>query len=159
MAQLKFDKPSVTGGLVADPVQRETPDGLLTTLRVGTHPRVFNNETREWQDGQPTYVDVAITNERLGQNVMDSLKRGDLVTVRGNYEAVPYMKKDGTAGLNHRIWADGVSTGLDYRTVKISPDQAALASAQLRREAERAREQEITSVAAEPANEGYDISR
>lgn len=138
-ARLRMDKQNVTGTLVADPVVRPSArgEGSLTTMRMAVTPRNYNPINQSWENGQKAYVDVAVKNQRLGNNVAGSVTEGSRVTVYGNYEPVPFLKKDGTAEINHRIWADEVSVSLDYGTATITPDAQSISRAEKLREAEQ----------------------
>ena len=119
----RLAKHTATGNLVEDPVQREVTSGKLTTFRLADTPRVFDREANDWKDGETVFYDVAVKNARFGENVMASLSKGNRVTVAGNYEPVPYVAKDGTPGLNHRIWADDVSASLEFAQVRVEPNR------------------------------------
>lgn len=118
----RLGKHTATGNLTADPVQREVPTGKLTTFRIADTPRVFDRAANEWKDGETVFYDVAVKNARLGENIKNSLAKGNRVTVSGNYEPVPFVH-EGNPGLNHRIWADDVSVSLEFARVRIEPDQ------------------------------------
>ena len=125
MARPKLGKHTVTGNLVADPVKRPSPDrpsGFITTFRLAENHRVFDKQAQDWKDGEPTYYDVAVAHGPLGDNVHASVGAGARVTVSGNYEPVPYITKNGEAGLNNRIWADEVSASMVYATVEVHPN-------------------------------------
>lgn len=111
--KVNLGKKSVTGNLVRDP-KRVTPDnGIpLTVLRVIENHRVFDRDQQQWIDGESTGYDVAIGQDRLAKNALDGLKKGDLVTVRGQYSVDSYVTKRGEAGLNHRLWAHDVSISM-----------------------------------------------
>lgn len=128
----RLGKHTATGNLVEDPVQREVASGKLTTFRLADTPRFFDREANDWKDGETVFYDVAVKNARFGENVMASLSKGNRVTVAGNYEPVPFVATDGTAGLNHRIWADDVSASLEFAQVRVEPNrpQAAASRAQ-----------------------------
>jgi single-strand DNA-binding protein len=118
----RLDKHTVTGNLVDDPVVRDVKGSQLVTFRLADTPRLFDRETNAWKDGEPVFYDVAVKGARLGGNVVESLTKGNRATITGNYEAVPYVAKDGTAGMNHRVWAEEVSASLDFASVKIQPN-------------------------------------
>lgn len=126
----RLGKHTATGNLVDDPVQRAVASGKLTTFRLADTPRVFDRSASEWKDGETVFYDVAVKNARFGDNVMASLAKGNRVTVAGNYEPVPYVAKDGSPGLNHRIWADDVSASLEFASVRIEPNTAQPSQAQ-----------------------------
>ncbi|GAB2714167.1 single-stranded DNA-binding protein [Arthrobacter bambusae] len=119
----RLGRHTATGNLTADPVQRETTSGKLTTFRIADTPRIFDRAVNEWKDGETVFYDVAVKNARFGENIKNSLAKGNRVTVAGNYEPVPFVS-EGKAGLNHRIWADDVSVSLEFARVHIEPDRA-----------------------------------
>ena len=116
----RLNKHTATGNLVDDPVTREVNGSKLVTFRLADTPRVFDREANEWKDGEAVFYDVAVKSVRLGENVVGSLAKGNRATVTGNYEAVPYVNKEGSPGLNHRVWADEVSASLEFATVEIA---------------------------------------
>lgn len=120
----RLGKHTATGNLVEDPVSRDVKGNKLVTFRLADTPRVFDRAANEWKDGETVFYDVAVKNARFGENIMASLSRGNRVTVAGNYEPVPYVAKDGSPGLNHRLWADDVSASLEFATVRIEPTRA-----------------------------------
>ena len=112
--KIKMGETTVTGNLADDPREVTTPDGKpLTVFRVVENQRVFSREQQQWVDGETVGYDVAINNDRLRQNALSGLAKGNRVTVRGNYEVSPYInQKTGAAGLNHRIGAREVSVSM-----------------------------------------------
>lgn len=120
MAQERMGEKSVAGNLVEDPRRITTPAGReLVTLRLAENQRRFNREAREWEDTGASFYDVAIDNERLGNNVESSLHKGDHVRVDGNYSVEPYVTNEGEPGLNRRIWANDVAASLRFDAVEI----------------------------------------
>lgn len=110
---------TVTGNLATDPVWRDTPNGRLLALRLLETERRFNRETRNWEDGETTRFDVAITDERMAKNVMASAATGDRLTVTGSYDIQPYVDSKGQAGMNHRIFANEVAASMKFTPVKM----------------------------------------
>lgn len=125
MARPKIDDFKVTGNLVNDPENVVTPNGRdLVTFRLAENNRRFDQQAEKWVDSEPTYYDVAIPadSKRLGnlaQNVGESLRKGNRVSVEGAYSASAYVTKDGKAEVGHRIWAEDVSPSMRYATVGI----------------------------------------
>ncbi|MGQ7788310.1 single-stranded DNA-binding protein [Nesterenkonia sp. K-15-9-6] len=135
MAQEKLGEKSVSGNLVDDPKQVTTPAGKdLTVLRLAENHRRFNRDSQEWEDAGATFYDVAMDNQRLGNNVQQSLSKGDFVRVTGNYSVEPFVTREGEAGLNRRIWANDVAPSLRYSAVEMVPERS--------QEAERAVQQQ-----------------
>lgn len=121
---------SVKGNLVADPQKVVTPQGRnLTTFTLAENTRVRDRQTNEWKDGAPIYYDVAIdadlkANGNLAQNVAESLKKGQQVTVEGDLTTSAYIDKEGNAQTGNRIWAQEVSPSMRFAQVQVQPNQS-----------------------------------
>lgn len=110
---IKLGEKSLTGNLADDPHKVTTNNGReMTVMRVLENQRVYDREEQQWVDGETTGYDVAIGNERLADNAVKGLQKGDRVTVRGDYQVVSYTNWDGVSGLNHRLWARDVSASM-----------------------------------------------
>ncbi|MGU3434366.1 single-stranded DNA-binding protein [Actinomycetes bacterium M1A6_2h] len=137
MARPKIDQMKVAGNLVDDPQRINTAAGQeLVVMKIAENNRVFDRQQNQWTDGDPNYYEVAVDAQakRLGNlaaNVESSLHKGDRVSVEGSYAATPYQAKDGSLGVNHRIWADEVAPSLRFAsaTVERNPAPGASASA------------------------------
>jgi single-strand DNA-binding protein len=74
---------SMQGNLVADPVQRPVANGSkVTRFRLASSGRRFDQALKDWVDTDPVYMTVACWRQ-LGDNVMQSLRKGDTVVVLG----------------------------------------------------------------------------
>ncbi|MFC0248429.1 single-stranded DNA-binding protein [Citricoccus parietis] len=115
-------KKTVQGNLTADPRQVQTKAGQdMVVFKMAENHRRFNESSRQWQDVDPTFYDVAVDRDRLGANVLSSLHKGDRVTVSGNYQVGAYSTSTGQPGLNHRIWAEDVAASMQYNPVTVLP--------------------------------------
>lgn len=113
---------NVAGNLTADPEQITTQAGeQMTVFDLAQNTRV-RDAGGNWTDGETNYYSVGVTNERLGQNVLASLHKGDRVNVEGTLQSSPYVRGNGEAGMNHRIFADDVSPSLRWHTASPQPD-------------------------------------
>lgn len=136
MSQFPRIEHSVTGRLVADPAVRTSTASQeqFLTFRLAENTRRLNQQTQEWEDGETTFYDVTIpaSRERLAANVQQSLSKGDLVTVRGDYQARAFVNRENEAQLGHYLWAKDVAASLGQHPVGIDrvPDQAASFSSQ-----------------------------
>ncbi|MBF6671162.1 single-stranded DNA-binding protein [Glutamicibacter sp. FBE19] len=119
---------TVTGNLANDPLWRDTANGRLLALRLLETQRVFNRESRNWEDGETTRFDVAITDERMAKNVMASAGKGDRLTVTGSYDVQSYVGSEGEAGLNHRIFANDVAASMKFTEVQVPERQKSAAA-------------------------------
>ena len=115
-------KKTVQGNLTADPRTVHTKAGQdMVVFKMAENHRQFNESSRQWQDSDPTFYDVAVDRDRLGANVLSSLHKGDRVTVSGNYQVNAYSTSTGEPGLNHRIWAEDVAASMQYNPVTVLP--------------------------------------
>lgn len=135
MARPKIDEMKVAGNLVDDPQRIKTAAGQeLVVMKIAENNRVFDRQQNKWTDGDPNFYEVAVDaqSKRLGNlaaNVEASLHKGDRVSVEGSYTATPYQAKDGSLGVNHRIWAEEVSPSLRFASATVERNQAPSASA------------------------------
>jgi single-strand DNA-binding protein len=99
---------TLVGFVAQDPIQRPTKNGVLVTdLRVGTTPRVRDQVTNEWRDGDTSYYDVSCW-RRLGENVRASLRKGDPVMIKGKFRSRTFTDKNGASRTVIDIVADAV---------------------------------------------------
>lgn len=111
----------VTGNLVGDPETIQTKAGEpMTVFNLAENTRVRGESG--WADGETNYYSVGVTNERLGQNVESSLRKGDRVKVEGTLQSTPFVRNNGEAGMNHRVFADDVSPSLRFHTAQPQTD-------------------------------------
>ncbi len=102
---------TVSGNLVADPVQRLTASGAtVVNLRVAASPRRFDRGSGEWRDGDPMFISVSCWRHLAG-NVMATLRKGDGVVVYGRLNLRIYDDKQGVRRNQHEI--EAVSVGAD----------------------------------------------
>ena len=104
---------TLVGFVAQDPIQRPTKNGVLVTdLRVGATPRVRDQVTNEWRDGDTSYYDVSCW-RRLGDNVRASLRKGDPVTIKGKFRSRTFTDKNGVSRTVIDIVADTVGHDLN----------------------------------------------
>ena len=71
------------GNLVADPVQRQVASGArVTRFRMASSGRRFDQAINDWVSTDTVYMTVTCWRQ-LGDNVMQSLHKGDTVVVLG----------------------------------------------------------------------------
>lgn len=77
---------TVRGYVTAEPKfwQTASTGTPVAEVRVGSTPRRLNRATGEWQDADTTYYTVKCW-RRLAVNVASSLRKGDMVIVRGKF--------------------------------------------------------------------------
>lgn len=98
MAQETFI--TIIGRLTGEPEMRFTPNGVgVANFTVASNARYFDKQSNEWKNKTATFWRCAAWNQgdrqRLGENVVDALKKGDSVIVRGEIESREYETREG----------------------------------------------------------------
>jgi len=91
---------TIIGRLASDPELRYTQGGAgVANFTVASNARTFDKNTSEWKNKTTTFWRCAAWNQgekqRLGENVVDALKKGDSVIVRGELETREWEDKEG----------------------------------------------------------------
>jgi len=80
---------------------------------VGSTPRKLNRETGEWQDGETSYYSVTCW-RKLAENVHGSLRKGDMVIVRGKVSIRSWLDDQQRVRMEVEIEADSVGHDLAF---------------------------------------------
>jgi len=106
---------TVRGYVTAEPKMRQqTPtQPPRATIRVGSTPRKLNRETGEWQDGETSYYTVKCW-RKLAENVHGSLRKGDMVIVRGKVSTRSWLDDQQRVRMEVEIEADSVGHDLAF---------------------------------------------
>lgn len=106
---------TVRGYVTAEPkMWQPTPaQAPCATIRVGSTPRKLNRETGEWQDGETSYYTVKCW-RRLAENVHGSLRKGDMVIVRGKVFTRSWLDDQQRVRMEVQIEADSVGHDLAF---------------------------------------------
>ena len=78
-------------------VHRETPQGNVANLRVGSTPRI-RKRNGEWVDGQTSWFSVTCW-RTLADHVRDSVRKGDPVLVHGRLRTDVWEREDGQSSV------------------------------------------------------------
>jgi single-strand DNA-binding protein len=122
--------PSITisGNLTRDPEVRFLQTGTaVTSLRVGASDRK-KDENGNWTDGDPCYLDVTVWRQ-TGENVAESLRKGDAVLISGRLRQRTYTNKEGAEVTVFDVEADDIAPSLKRATVSISKRSGSASSA------------------------------
>lgn len=106
---------TVRGYVTAEPKmwQRTAEQAPVATIRVGSTPRKLNRETGEWQDGETSYYNVKCW-RRLAENVHGSLRKGDMIIVRGKVSTRSWLDDQQRVRMEVQIEADTVGHDLAF---------------------------------------------
>lgn len=110
---------SLAGTLCADPELRFTGTGkALCKLRVAVAERGRDPDTGRWVDGPTEFVDVTVWG-RQGENVTESLRKGDRVVVNGLWQEDGWTGRDGQWHTRKTLAGRDVGPSLMFRQARI----------------------------------------
>jgi single-strand DNA-binding protein len=111
---------TVVGNLVADPELRFTASGQpVATFRVASTPRVRDNASGEWKDGDSLFLTCNVWRQ-AAENVAESLQRGMRVIVTGRLKQRSYETKEGEKRTVYEIEVDDVGPSLRNASAKVA---------------------------------------
>jgi single-strand DNA-binding protein len=101
---------SATGNLTRDPDLSFTASGIArANLSIACNDRK-QDENGKWVDGDTTYLDV-VSWRQFAENIAESLRKGDTVTVTGRLRTRKY-EKDGETKSITEVDADSIALDL-----------------------------------------------
>jgi single-strand DNA-binding protein len=106
---------TLTGYVTAEPkmwhtARTQTP---VASVRVGSTPRRLDRGTGEWQDGETSYYTVKCW-RRLAENVHGSLRKGDMIIVRGKISTRSWVDDQQRTRTEMQVEADSVGHDLSF---------------------------------------------
>lgn len=106
---------TLRGYVTAEPKFRQTAATAtpVAEIRVGCTPRRLNRETGEWQDAPTSYYTVKCW-RRLAVNASSSLRKGDMVVIRGRFYMNEWIDSQQRPRAVLEIEADSVGHDLAY---------------------------------------------
>ena len=109
--------------MVADPELRYTPQGAaVANFRVACNSRRYNEETRQWEDGDTTFLACSLWRD-AAENVANTLEKGMRVNVTGRLKQRQYQTKDGENRTVYDVDVDEVGPSLKFATVQVNRNQ------------------------------------
>ncbi len=109
---------TLVGNLTADPELRFTPAGdAVASFTVAQTPRRYDRNTNQWADQDAIFLRVTVWRQQ-GENVAESLQRGDRVTVEGTMRQRSYKDREDQTRTVYEVTADEVGVALRYATAK-----------------------------------------
>jgi single-strand DNA-binding protein len=110
---------TIVGNLTDDPELRFTPNGAaVAKFRVASTPRFMDRQTQEWKDGDPLFMACTVWRQP-GENVAESLKRGDRVIVTGRLRQRSYETREGEKRTVVEMEVDEVGPSLRYAVAQV----------------------------------------
>ena len=107
---------TVVGNVTRDPELRYTSSGLaVCNFSVASNRRWLNKSTNDWEE-KVSFFDVTVWADH-GQNVAESVLKGDRVVVVGRMEQRSWETETGDKRSKVEIVADVVAVSLEWATV------------------------------------------
>lgn len=109
---------TIIGNLVADPEVRFLNSGdAVANFTVAQTPRVKDGD--QWADGTTTFFRCTAW-RKLGENVAESLNKGDRVIVQGGMATDNYTTKDGDERSSLTLRVDNIGPSLEWATATVT---------------------------------------
>ncbi|MGQ0432086.1 MAG: single-stranded DNA-binding protein [Microthrixaceae bacterium] len=113
---------TVTGNVTRDPELRFTPSGqAVASFGLAVNRSWQNRQTQEWEE-QVSFFDVKCW-AQLGQNVSDSLSKGNRVVVTGRLEQRSWETDQGDKRSTVEIVAEEVGASLLFATAEVTRNE------------------------------------
>lgn len=105
----------LTGYVTAEPKLNFTKAAKtpMTKIRVGSTPRWLDRSTGEWRDGETSYFNVSCW-RKLAENVTGSLRKGDMIIVRGKFRTRTWVDDQKRTRVDLDIDADSVGHDMAF---------------------------------------------
>jgi single-strand DNA-binding protein len=105
----------LTGYVTAEPKLGHTKVSRtpVAKIRVGSTPRWLDRGTGEWRDGETSYFNVKCW-RRLAENVTGSLRKGDMILVRGKFRTRTWVDEQQHTRVDLEIEADSVGHDMSF---------------------------------------------
>lgn len=109
---------TIVGNMTRDPEVQYTSSGnALTKFGIAVNTRRKDGD--EWVDGDPQFFDVTVWGE-YGENIAESLGKGDRVVVAGKLQFRSWEADDGSKRSKIEITAEEVAPSLRWATAKVT---------------------------------------
>ena len=110
---------TIVGNLTKDPELRFTPAGdAVANVSIAVNERV--KDGNEWKDGEPSFYEVKVW-RKLGEQVAESLSKGNRVIVTGKMRIEKFETKTGDTRFTTVITADEIGESIRFRNSEPMP--------------------------------------
>ena len=111
--------PSIAGEfrLVEDPELRFTQSGLaVANVRLVADQQRFDKDKNEWVDDKKLWLNGSVWRQ-MAENVAESLRKGDLVVVRGSIHTREWEDREGNKRSTVEMMIDDIAPSLRFKPV------------------------------------------
>lgn len=110
---------TIIGNLTRDPELRFTSSGVaVASFTVASTPRTYNRQSGQWEDGTALFVNCSAW-RNIGENAVESLKKGARVIVTGRLVQRNYETSQGERRSSIEVQVDEVGPSLRYATAEV----------------------------------------
>lgn len=111
---------TITGNLTEDPRLQLTATGVrVARFTVATNERRYDKKIGAWRDLPPMFWSVSCW-RNMGENAVDSLKKGDPVVVYGKVYASEYTNEQGFRTRSFKLDAQAVGHDLTWGVARFT---------------------------------------
>ena len=112
---------TVEGGLTREPELRYTPSGTpVVNFTIASAPRRYNPNSKEWEQGETTYLNCTAWN-RLAENIGASeLNKGDRLIVVGTLNQRSFETKEGEKRTVYEMTAEHVGASFKFALADVT---------------------------------------
>ncbi|KMY22767.1 single-strand DNA-binding protein [Actinobaculum suis] len=110
---------TLVGNLTADPELRFTGAGVpVASFTVASTPRKRNQQTNEWEDGEPMFVRCSAWRD-MAENCAESLSKGMRVLVTGRLTVSRYTSNTGEQRESLEMQVDEIGPSLRWAKAQV----------------------------------------
>lgn len=112
---------TVVGNLTTDPELRFTQSGAaVSNFTVASTPSRYDKSTGAWVDGETSFLRCNAW-RNLGENIAESLRKGDRVIVSGTIAMRTWETPEGDTRSTWECTANACGPDLQFRGAKVQP--------------------------------------
>ena len=114
--------PTISGEarLTEDPTLRFSASGVaVASVSLAFNSRKLNKDTNTWEDGDVFYVRGTVFKD-AAENIVESLNKGDAVTVTGRLKTDQWEDKDGNKRSAASLLIDSIGPSLARATARVT---------------------------------------
>lgn len=119
---------TIAGNLTGDPeVRKDRNDKSVCRIRIASTPRKFNRDTKEYEDGEPNYINC-VAFGAMADNIASTLSKGMRVVVHGELKQENWTDKEsGVAKTDKSITIEDIGPSLMFDSFMKADRRAASA--------------------------------
>lgn len=115
-----LDDGYVCGNVTKEPSVRFTDRGsAICSLRLADTPRIKDDDSGEWKDGETSYYDVSVFGKQA-ENAAEAFTKGDRILAIGRWQRQTWQDGDGNTRSKKVLQAREIGPSLLFKAAKIA---------------------------------------